>query len=154
MEEVIHGRRFKVWKMPNILLVHWVINPGLAINELVFGQRIPKKTYIEQDTKVKSFLERQYLYCENCQKLTNARVYKDAGLQFRLYHGIPCMRCEKEIPAIKNILSFVVILILRPILAIRGNEPRRRTYARQAAKLRDAEQQLVNDGVITTSDGF
>ncbi len=40
--------KYKVWKLPHPMLLHWIINPGLAFNELILGQRIPKITLIDK----------------------------------------------------------------------------------------------------------
>lgn len=39
---------FKVWTWKNPVMLHWIINPGLAINELILGQRVPKIILIEK----------------------------------------------------------------------------------------------------------
>lgn len=39
------------------MILHWIINPGLVINELILGQTIPKVMLIEREVK-KPFYQR------------------------------------------------------------------------------------------------
>ena len=41
--------KYKVWKLPHPMLIHWVLNPGLAFNELILGQRVPKNNIDRQN---------------------------------------------------------------------------------------------------------
>lgn len=34
--------KYKLWSWKHPMVLHWIINPGLVINELLFGQRVPK----------------------------------------------------------------------------------------------------------------
>ena len=34
--------KYKVYTWKNWMMLHWILNPGLAINELILGQRVPK----------------------------------------------------------------------------------------------------------------
>lgn len=53
--------KYKIWTWNNPVMLHWIINPGLAINELLLGQRVPKTMLIEKDS-LKSLQEkRKYL---------------------------------------------------------------------------------------------
>ncbi|RZS94996.1 hypothetical protein BC751_0509 [Cecembia calidifontis] len=41
--------KYLIWNWENPLMLHWILNPGLANNELIMGQRIPKVTLIERN---------------------------------------------------------------------------------------------------------
>ena len=43
--------KYKILGWKNLLILHWIINPGLAFNELIFGQTIPKVMLIEREGK-------------------------------------------------------------------------------------------------------
>ena len=133
MERVIDGRRFKVWALPHPLLVHWLLNPGLVVNELLFGQRIPRETLIEQDVPG-DLTTRQHVVCPSCDALTSWAVYKAAGLQFGLYRGIPCRACGGEVPQLLNVFSWLLLLPLRFLPGGAGR--RHATLDRQAERLR------------------
>ena len=49
-------------------MLHWIINPGLAINELLLGQRVPKTMLIEKDSS-KSLQEKTKIPCPHCDML-------------------------------------------------------------------------------------
>ena len=135
MERTIDGRRFKVWVLPHPLLLHWVVNPGLAFNELILGQRLPREALIEQDVD-DDFVTRQHVHCPHCDALTSWSVYEEAGLQFGLYRGIPCRACGEEIPQLLNALSW---LLLRPFSRLPGGTRRKaETLRRQSERLRAA----------------
>lgn len=34
--------KYKVYTWKNWMMLHFILNPGLAINDLIFGQRVPK----------------------------------------------------------------------------------------------------------------
>ncbi|WP_244213081.1 hypothetical protein [Idiomarina ramblicola] len=50
--------KYKVWRLPHPMLIHWVVNPGVAFNELALGQRIPKITLIDKASDA-PLMERQ-----------------------------------------------------------------------------------------------
>ena len=136
MERTIDGRRFKVLKLLNPLLIHWVLNPSLAFNELVFGQRIPREILIEQDVPG-DLIARQHVQCPACGTLTSWARYKAAGLQFGLYRGIPCQACASEVPQLLNAVSW---LVLTPLRFLPGGTRRKQLMlARQAERLRTAD---------------
>lgn len=37
------GHDFKVTRFPGIVILYWMLNPFLVINELILGQRVPKE---------------------------------------------------------------------------------------------------------------
>jgi hypothetical protein len=51
------------WKHP--VMIHWIINPALAFNEIILGQRIPKLSLIEKNS-TKSISEKTYIPCPHC----------------------------------------------------------------------------------------
>lgn len=57
--------KYSVQKLPNPLLLHWILNPGLAINEVILGQRIPQVTLIDKTSNA-SLIERTYVPCPSC----------------------------------------------------------------------------------------
>ena len=34
--------KYKIYTWRNWMMLQWILNPGLAVNELVLGQRIPE----------------------------------------------------------------------------------------------------------------
>jgi hypothetical protein len=66
--------KYKVWQLPHPMVLHWVMNPGLAFNELILGQRLPKVMLVDK-TSDAPLMERQYVPCPECNVLTDARVW-------------------------------------------------------------------------------
>ena len=52
-----HGKTF--------FMLHWIINPGLAFNELILGQRMPKIILIEKQSN-KTLAEKNFVPCPHC----------------------------------------------------------------------------------------
>jgi len=106
------GTDMKRWELPNWMLLHWVINPGLAFNELVLGQRIPKVTLICQSCRL-PLVERQYVPCPSCGAIHDGRLW--AGKRgFGNWLGLVCPACGKRIPCLRNAFAFVLVCVSAP----------------------------------------
>ncbi|WP_019675972.1 hypothetical protein [Arsukibacterium perlucidum] len=105
--------KYKVWKLPNPLLLHWVINPGLAFNELVLGQRIPKITLIDK-TSDAPLIEKQYVPCPHCHTIHDARLWGKQGA-FKNWFGYLCPQCDEVIPCLWNLTSLLLLALTFPI---------------------------------------
>lgn len=57
--------RYTVWTWKHPLMLHWILNPGLAFIELVLGMRMPATSLIERASP-RPFVERQYVPCPAC----------------------------------------------------------------------------------------
>ena len=44
--------KYKVYTWKNWMMLHWILNPGLAINELILGQRVPKVSLEDEMIRV------------------------------------------------------------------------------------------------------
>lgn len=105
--------KYKVWELPHPLLLHWILNPGLAFNELVLGQRIPKITLIDQ-TSDAPLMERQYVPCPHCGTIHNGSRWAKQGA-FKNWFGLLCPQCEKIIPCLWNLTSLLLLAATFPI---------------------------------------
>ncbi len=105
--------KYKIWKLPNLMLIHWVLNPGLAFNELILGQRIPKITLIDKTSNA-PLMERQYVPCPHCNTIHNSSLWTKQGA-FRNWFDLLCPTCEKIIPCIWNLTSLALLAITFPI---------------------------------------
>ena len=54
--------KYKIYTWKNWMVLHWILNPGLAINELILGQRIPKIS-LEDKISNKPRIERTFIPC-------------------------------------------------------------------------------------------
>ncbi|HZZ70925.1 MAG TPA: hypothetical protein VFE24_01655 [Pirellulales bacterium] len=107
------GHNQKIIKLPHPLLIHWIVNPALAINELLLGQRIPKITVECRDCKL-TRPERTYLYCAHCDALHDCRCW--TGKQaFGNWLGFVCPACGGRIACLWNLFSLLILAITLPL---------------------------------------
>lgn len=104
--------RYKRWALPHPMLLHWIINPGLAFNEVILGQRIPKLMLIDQ-TSTKPLMERTFVPCPECGALHDGRLWAK-GKAFGHWFGYVCPDCTKVIPCLRNLTSFVLLAVTFP----------------------------------------
>jgi len=105
--------KYTVWALPHPLLLHWVLNPGLAINELILGQRIPKVTLIDK-TLDKPFMERGFIPCPSCGTIHESRLWAKKNA-FGHWFGYVCPSCGEIIPCLWNLTSLLILLVTSPI---------------------------------------
>ncbi|MFT2112459.1 hypothetical protein [Marinomonas sp. 2405UD68-3] len=105
--------KYKVWKLPNWMLLHWVLNPGLAFNELVLGQRIPKVTLIDKQSDA-PLMERQYIPCPHCKTIHNGLLWSKKNALGNWF-GYLCPNCHEIIPCLWNVTSLVLLTLTFPI---------------------------------------
>ncbi len=97
------------------MMIHWIINPGLVVNELIFGQRIPKIILIEKDSK-KSYAERSFIPCPHCNTIHSGLKWSEQnGTAFNNWFGLYCDHCGKIIPCLWNVTSLVILAATFPI---------------------------------------
>jgi hypothetical protein len=108
-------KKYKVYTWKNWMMLHWQINPGVAINELISGQRIPKVS-LEDKLSDKPRTERGFVPCPHCEKLHNSKTWsKQNGTAFKNYFGLYCPDCGGIIPCLKNIFSILILTLTYPI---------------------------------------
>ena len=62
--------KYKIWNWKSPVIFHWMLNPGVVINELILGQTIPKVMLIELEGD-KPFYNRSLVPCPHCKTLHN-----------------------------------------------------------------------------------
>jgi hypothetical protein len=105
--------KYKIWALPHPLILHWVINPGLVLNELILGQRLPKVTLIDKQSD-KAMMERSIVPCPHCNAMNDGRIW-GKGNAFGHWFGYICPNCHKIIPCLWNIFSFIILCVTFPI---------------------------------------
>ncbi len=105
--------KYKAWKLPHPLLLHWILNPGLAFNELILGQRLPKLTLIDKTSNA-PLMERQYVPCPSCNALNDGRLWAK-GNAMGNWFGYICPECGEKIPCLWNITSIVLLVLTFPV---------------------------------------
>lgn len=108
-------KKYHVWTWKNPLILHWIINPGLAFNELILGQRVPKITVIEKGG-IKPLADRSYIPCPHCETLHSSLKWTPQNnTAFKNWFGLYCDNCGKIIPCVRNLTSFILLVLTFPI---------------------------------------
>lgn len=111
----IDRTKYKVWDKKNFSVIHFMLNPGLAINELMLGQRIPKIMLIDQ-TSDKPFMERTYVPCPKCETYHDGRTWSPQNkTAFKNWFGLYCPSCGFIIPCIRNWTSALILALTYPL---------------------------------------
>ena len=105
--------RFKVWALPHPLILFWVLFPALIVNELIFGQRQPKVSLVDEKSD-KPFMERTYVPCPHCETLNDGRLWSRRNA-FGHWFGLVCPSCHQIIPCLWNIFSLAILAITFPL---------------------------------------
>jgi len=109
------NKKWKVYTWKNWMMLHWILNPGLALNELILGQRIPKISLEDKESN-KSRLERSYVPCPHCEKIHDSRTWSTQNkTAFKNWFGLYCNNCGNTIPCLSNIFSLIILAITFPI---------------------------------------
>lgn len=125
------GRKFKICGRYNLLMIHWVLNPGLALNELLFGQRIVSKIYFCKQCGGWFKQEGQFVECSCCKTFHSAKIWD--GCRFGNWLGLVCPDCGAVIPCLLNFTSAIILVVLFPVWRPLSFwfKPRYRAWARQ-----------------------
>ena len=125
--------RFKIHALPHPLVLHWVLNPVIMFNELIFGQRLPKVTLIDKKSD-KPQLERSYIPCPHCETLNDSRLWAK-GNAFEHWFGFVCPSCHEIIPCLWNIFSLAILAITFPLWYFPARFFRRRWLEKEKERL-------------------
>lgn len=107
--------RYKVWTWKHPFVLHWMLNPGLAINELLFGQSVPRVMLIEKDSK-KSLAEKSFIPCPHCGTIHSALKWTPQnGTAFGNWFGLYCDQCSRIIPPLRNLTTLLLLAITSPV---------------------------------------
>lgn len=108
------ANKYKVWTWKNPLVLHWILNPGLAINELVLGQAVPKVTLIEKSNK--PLTQRSFVPCPHCGTVHSALKWSPQNkTAFGNWFGLYCDNCGNIIPCLRNFTSLILLGVTFPI---------------------------------------
>lgn len=106
---------YRLWTWKNIYMLHWIINLGLAINELFLGQRVPKIMLIKEES-TKTLPEKSFVPCPHCGTIHPSLEWSSQNkTAFGNWFGLYCNHCGKVIPCLRNLTSLVIIVITFPI---------------------------------------
>lgn len=115
---------------------HYLINPGLAFNELVLGQRIPKTMCTCKACEL-PLHHRTFVPCPSCGELLGLEIQKKF---FALgnYFGLFCPLCQAEIPSLSNFTSSLIRFVSMPLWTI-PNKPLKTLWLDRYKKIAESE---------------
>lgn len=109
------NKKYKVLTWKNFIMLHWMINPGLAINELILGQTVPKEFLVEKES-TESFMEKTFVRCPHCGTIHSLLEWSQQNKTgFGNWFGLYCNHCGKIIPCLRNFTSLIILAITFPI---------------------------------------
>jgi uncharacterized protein (TIGR02996 family) len=96
------SREASCWDLRNPLILHWALNPGLAVNELVLGQRIPRVMLTCRGC------HSQYTRCADCRAFLSLNE-PPFTRGFGYWFGCRCPRCDGQVPLLRNFTAGVAV---------------------------------------------
>lgn len=149
--------KYKVYTWKNWMMLHWIINPGLAVNELLFGQRVPKLSLLDKTSK-KPKVEGSYVPCPHCETIHDARTWSTQNeTGFKNWFGLYCPNCQQVIPCLMNGFSFIVLALTFPIWGWFRKSLQEKWLAKQAERFENLDLENTPnpyDGLGWIKQGF
>ena len=137
--------KYKVYTWKNFMFLHWIINPGLAINELILGQRVPKITLLDKQSE-EEYFKRNLVPCPHCEKLHDGRTWSTQnGTAFKNWYGLYCPNCGGIIPCLRNLTSGILLLLTFPIWYWFNPALKRKWLSKQAARFENLDLESISN---------
>ncbi len=134
--------RYKVYTWKNGMMLHWVLNPGVVINDLILGQKV-SKIILEDKTIDKPRIERTFIPCPHCETIHDARTWSlQNGTILKNWFGLYCKSCGKTIPCMNNGLSLIILAVTFPIWGWFKNSLKAKWLAKQPERYKNIELEL------------
>ncbi|MEQ1745681.1 MAG: hypothetical protein ABMA02_09655 [Saprospiraceae bacterium] len=131
--------KYKIYTWKSGVMLHWVLNPGLAINEVILGQRVPKVSLIDK-TSDKPYMDRGFVPCPHCSHLHPSLTWSAKNnLAFGNWFGLYCHKCGGIIPCLMNALSFILLVVTAPLWWWFRDSLRAAWLTRQPARYADLD---------------
>ncbi|TDS65333.1 hypothetical protein [Myroides indicus] len=131
--------KYKVYTWKNWIYLHYIINPGLAFNELVLGMRIAKIGLVEKNTD-KPFIERNFVPCPHCKMLHDYKTW-GGNRGFQNWFGLYCYNCRQIIPCLINATSFVILAVTSPLWYPFKNRLKQNWLKKQAKRFENYQEE-------------
>lgn len=137
--------KYNVYNRNHIMMIHWMLNPGMMINELILGQRVPK-VILEEKLSDKPRYERTFVPCPHCKTIHDSRTWSFSNnTGSKNWFGLYCPACENIIPCLSNLASLVVLTAAFPLLALFRKTMRERWLQKQPQRFTKIRPNLVPD---------
>lgn len=134
--------KYKIWNWKSPVILHWIINPGLVINELILGQTIPKVTLIEREGE-KPFYQRSWVPCPHCGTLHSGLKWSAQNkTAFKNWFGYYCDHCNGIIPVQRNLTSLLVLTVTYPVWGWYRKTLQQNWLAKQPARFKNIHTEI------------
>jgi len=120
---------------------HAVLNPGLAFNELILGQRSPRNLFVCKSCTV-PVPERCYLHCPTCETFLPSMIWSNK-YAVKNWIGYVCPECRGEIPCLWNHTSRAILALTAPIWRPRFEKNRQVWLEKQYERSVEAKQNYL-----------
>lgn len=101
------------WTWRTGVVLHWLVNPGLIINEILLGQRVPATIAFCESCDLPQ-VKRQYVQCTGCGMWHPGGLWS-GRLSFGNWFGLVCPDCGATIPSFRNVPALLVTILTAPI---------------------------------------
>ncbi len=123
--------KYKVMDAKSIEVIHWKINPLMAISELALGHRIPEVLLIDK-TANKPLLDRGFVPCPHCHTLHDSRTWSQQNhTVYKNWYGYYCPQCEQVIPCVRNWTAGLILGLLRLFRSQKVDQDKAKWLAQQ-----------------------
>ena len=138
------GRDHVVWGPPSLGYLFWVLNPGLAVNELVFGQRVPRTMCVCRTCPDGG--QHPYVLCPRCGTAHHANLWS-AGYSSGHWLGLLCPDCGARLPTVRNVTAAAILVLLWPGRRLVWHFAADRFLAWERRRAREAKRRFRADEV-------
>ena len=108
-------KKYKIWDWKSPWIIHWMINPGVAVVELLGGITIPKVMLIEREGD-KPLYYRSWIPCPHCRTLHSGLKWSQQNkTAFKNWFGFYCDHCGKIIPVQRNLVTLLFLVVTYPL---------------------------------------
>lgn len=137
--------KYRIYDWKHFMMVHWMLNPALAFNELVLGQRIPN-VILEDKTSNKPRYARTYVLCPHCEALHDGRTWSiPNNTGFKNWFGMYCPSCGGIIPCLSNFTSLLILAVTFPIWGWFRKALKAQWLAKQPERFRNIDINIFPD---------
>lgn len=141
----INTNKYRIYDWKHWMVVHWMLNPGLVVNELILGQRVPK-VMLEDKTSPLPRHERSFVPCPHCDTLHDSRTWSyQNNTGFKNWFGLYCPSCGGIIPCLMNFTTFIVLAVTYPLWGWFKKPLKEHWLAKQPERFKDIDVTKIPD---------
>ena len=135
--------KYKIWDWKSPVIIHWIINPGLAVNELFLGLNTPKVTLVERAGE-KPFYQRSFIPCPDCGEMHSGLKYSGRNKTILWnWFGFYCDNCGGIIPVQRNLITLIILTITFPVWGWFRKSLKRKWLEKQPERYKNLNLEVV-----------